>query len=816
MADPKLEFEISGNLTVDQIFFPDGIKIGDSNTGILNQNVNAIAIGNQAGKNNQKEYSIAIGHEAGEFDQSRNSVAIGPGAGQEYQGQEAIAIGFQSGKFLQGRGSTAIGPYAGTNRVLNNEGPYAGSNDTSGIYFTAIGHGAGYERIHDNSIIINASQNGLASDASNALFVNPIRDVSMNGTRNNYRVLVYNNSTKEIGFDSSNNAVATAGGSPVIPFGSQYTVQLSNGAGNLESSNNFKFNSTSNQLQLSSSVITMSSGIRIGDASSGKIGQASSAIAIGQAAGESNQGSTAIAIGLNAGKTNQSTGIAIGLLSGNSNQGIFTIAIGFNSGYQDQKQEAIAIGSNAGYQQQNRYAIAIGNQAGYQDQSNNSIAIGQQACQEDQKVYCIGIGQEAARYRQQDYSIALGYRAGFEDQSSNSIAIGSETGRFRQQEYSVAIGYKAGFQDQSSNSIALGINSGYTDQGNDSISIGNSAGFTNQDNYAISIGLSAGRINQSEYSIAIGKDAGYTGQLQESIAIGYKAGENDQKRKAISIGYVAGRYDQSANSIAIGNNAGKENLGSHSIAIGFNAEQDNSSNNVTSHVIVLNATDISLNSTHSDAFYVKPLQDVSKNVQRSTDFKIMVYDSSSGEIAYDSSYNGITTGGGGGGGGVTPVGDLYAVQLSNGSGNLTGSNNLKFNTTSNTLNITGNLNVSQDASFNGITYLSNERNTSTLYSTNSSSPTEFTINKSVNFFDISTTSDNYYIDVSGNTTNDGQLWDIFFNTSGSTLNIDFGQDNLVVGSGLERYLTFSTLGQSASLIYIYNKWRLRNAGANVS
>jgi hypothetical protein len=193
----------------------------------------------------------------------------------------------------------------------------------------------------------------------------------------------------------------------------------------------------------------------------------------------------------------------------------------------------------------------------------------------------------------------------------------------------------------------------------------------------------------------------------------------------------------------------------------------------------------------------------------------MVYDSSSGEIAYDSSYNGITTGGGGGGG-VTPVGDLYAVQLSNGSGNLTGSNNLKFNTTSNTLDINGNLNVSQDVSFNGIIHLSNERNTSTLYSTNSSSPTEFTISKSVNFFDISTTSDNYYIDVSGNTTNDGQLWDVFFNTSGSTLNIDFGQDNLIVGSGLERYLTFSTLGQSASLIYVYNKWRLRNAGANIS
>lgn len=783
MADPKLEFEISGNLTVDQIFFPDGIKIGDSNTGILNQNVNAIAIGNDAGKNNQKEYSISIGHEAGEFDQSSNSVAIGAGAGQEYQGQEAIAIGFQSGKFLQGIGSTAIGPYAGTNRVLNNEGPYAGSNDTSGTYFTAIGHGAGFDRIHDNSIIINASQNDLASDASNAFFVNPIRDVSMNGTRNNYRVLVYNNSTKEIGFDSSNNAVATAGGSPVIPFGSQYTVQLSNGAGNLESSNNFKFNSTSNQLQLSNSVITMSSGIRIGDASSGKIGQASSAIAIGQAAGLTNQSNDSISIGKEAGKTDQKE---------------YSIALGYQAGYQDQSNNSIAIGQSAGKFYQGIQGISIGLAAGYENQSINAIAIGSGSGYQDQSSNSIAIGINSGSYLQSQNAIAIGRGSGYSLQGNNSIAIGKEAGNIGQEE----------------NSIALGINSGNTNQGSNSITIGNSAGFSNQDNYAIGIGLSAGRINQSEYGIAIGKDAGYTGQLQESIAIGYKAGENDQKRKAISIGYTAGRYDQSANSIAIGNNAGKQNLGSHSIAIGFEAEEDNSSNNVTSNVIVLNATDISLNSTHSDAFYVKPLQDVSQNVQRATDFKIMVYDSSSGEIAYDSSYNGITTGGGGGGG-VTPVGDLYAVQLSNGSGNLTGSNNLKFNTTSNTLDINGNLNVSQDVSFNGLTHLSNERNTTT-YSTNSSSPTEFTISKSVNFFDISTTSDNYYIDVSGNTTNDGQLWDIFFNTSGSTLNIDFGPDNLVVGSGLERYLTFSTIGQSASLMYLYNKWRLRNAGANVS
>ena len=63
----------------------------------------------------------------------------------------------------------------------------------------------------------------------------------------------------------------------------------------------------------------------------------------------------------------------------------------------------------------------------------------------------------------------------------------------------------------------------------------------------------------------------------------------------------------------------------------------------------------------------------------------------------------------------------------------------------------------------------------------------------------------------------GQNLHIFFDNSGTNkLRIDFGVSGLVAGSGIARYLTFSTTGQSASLIFINSKWRIINTGALVS
>lgn len=63
----------------------------------------------------------------------------------------------------------------------------------------------------------------------------------------------------------------------------------------------------------------------------------------------------------------------------------------------------------------------------------------------------------------------------------------------------------------------------------------------------------------------------------------------------------------------------------------------------------------------------------------------------------------------------------------------------------------------------------------------------------------------------------GQNLHIFFDNAGTNkLRLDFGVGGLVAGSGLAQYLTFSTTGQAASLIYLNGKWRIINTGALVS
>lgn len=69
----------------------------------------------------------------------------------------------------------------------------------------------------------------------------------------------------------------------------------------------------------------------------------------------------------------------------------------------------------------------------------------------------------------------------------------------------------------------------------------------------------------------------------------------------------------------------------------------------------------------------------------------------------------------------------------------------------------------------------------------------------------------------------GTHMDIFFtgNAAGAGANIDFGANQVYIGSGVARYLVFNSKGQSASLVYIDNVdgalsgWRVINTGAQV-
>ena len=104
----------------------------------------------------------------------------------------------------------------------------------------------------------------------------------------------------------------------------------------------------------------------------------------------------------------------------------------------------------------------------------------------------------------------------------------------------------------------------------------------------------------------------------------------------------------------------------------------------------------------------------------------------------------------------------------------------------------------------------------TSASTDDLDPTDLDESISVFYFDLNSDIAMYGIFAAGTT---GQVIHIFYDnsdTSGS-MRIDFGSTKLRTGSGNSQYLTFSTTGQSASLMYIstVDKWCVLNTGATV-
>ena len=148
--------------------------------------------------------------------------------------------------------------------------------------------------------------------------------------------------------------------------------------------------------------------------------------------------------------------------------------------------------------------------------------------------------------------------------------------------------------------------------------------------YSIALGLDA---NAGTNSISLGQQSGYYSQGNNSIAIGYQTGVTSQGGTAVSIGYNAGNTGQGNFAIAIGASAGQTNQGVRAIAIGFAAGDTNQ----TTGSIILNATDVSVNSAGA-GFHVAP-------VRKSLGVAIPIaqYNTSTKELTYsDISINGNT------------------------------------------------------------------------------------------------------------------------------------------------------------------------------
>ena len=166
-------------------------KMGE-NAGYNAQGNFSVAIGRQAGEQYQQDYAVAIGPYAGQNGtQKYECVAIGSYAGNQAQGGThnggggAVAVGTNAGRNDQGYKATAIGFWAGGN--WNNNGG-------SGDYSVSIGADAGGSGgTPEKTIIINASGQDLSPSETNAFFVRPI-DTSRTGNYNMY----WNSSTYEV------------------------------------------------------------------------------------------------------------------------------------------------------------------------------------------------------------------------------------------------------------------------------------------------------------------------------------------------------------------------------------------------------------------------------------------------------------------------------------------------------------------------------------------------------------------------------------------------------------------------------------------
>ena len=206
--------------------------------------------------------------------------------------------------------------------------------------------------------------------------------------------------------------------------------------------------------------------------------------------------------------------------------------------------------------------------------------------------YQVVIGSGAGQTGNYDYSVAVGPQSSIN--AAYTIAIGPYA--FAQYANSVALGYAA------------------SARGTEAIAIGYRAGFDNTGtnlSRTIRIGPYAGNASGNSGGIAIGAFAGDVTQGADAIAIGPNAGGNIQKQRAVAIGYQAGYYNQ----------------GNNSIAIGFLAGNSNQHNNS----IILNATNSEFNTSIANAWFVKPIRDVTGNA----DFtKTLKYNPTTGEIGF--------------------------------------------------------------------------------------------------------------------------------------------------------------------------------------
>ena len=216
--------------------------------------------------------------------------------------------------------------------------------------------------------------------------------------------------------------------------------------------------------------------------------------------------------------------------------------------------------------------------------------------------------------------VAIGINANAGTGGNFAVAVGANSSTTSNR--AVAIGpYSSA---SAANALAIGSNT--KSQGANAVAMGLNARASGIE--TIAIGYNAGFSGSSPRTLYIGSFAGNAGNsVTGGIGIGFHAGDILQGQDAIGIGYYAGGDHQSNRAIAIGYQAGYSYQGNYSIAIGWLSGNTNQHNNS----IILNATGTEFNTSIANAFFVKPIRDVTGNV----DFtKTLKYNPTTGEIGF--------------------------------------------------------------------------------------------------------------------------------------------------------------------------------------
>jgi hypothetical protein len=469
-----------------------------------------------------------------------------------------------------------------------------------------------------------------------------------------------------------NGVSITAGGGGGTPGGVEGSVQY-NASGAFAGDEYLKYDPSTATLTLQSfrpDIINFNgSKVSIGAGNEFYFGQGNESVAVGKFAGYNGQEGMAVAIGASAGDTAQGSGsVALGWKAGFEYQGSSSIAIGNQAGLSNQYQNSICInatgaglntpdsntcvvapirtetdltGLNSVYYNTTTKEMVTGVQGGGGGGSPAGVegsvqynASGAFAGESDfnysASTNTLTLTDGTIRPSAINFNsekIAITGNSTIQDQEYACVAIGSDAGKVAQAQFSVAIGFGAGNTIQGTNSVAVGRNAGYEFQSYYCVAMGHGAGRESQGNSGVALGDLAGAVSQGSASVAVGKNSGELRQSFNSVAIGHEAGKMDQKEFSTAIGYRAGSEDQGEYTIALGEQAGYVRQGQNSIAIGREAgtyEQP-------PRTIMINASGLSLNSTTTDALFIKPI----RNETDISGFLQLYYNPTTGELVYN-------------------------------------------------------------------------------------------------------------------------------------------------------------------------------------